>query len=335
MKKRKLLILLFVLFVEIFTLKDVYARENHISHNIGIDYRFSVQDENGNDVKDLQFSLYDKTGSLSFDFEYDANSNQYILQEQDYNYKEGDWSRLFHLCFGCDVNEFNNYIRYKDELLEISNEGDFNRFLNKYSLHGNFLYDYLANNSHYNYYSYIPLVLEEMSTHKKKIILASENITFDGYGTSGYYDYYAGVYLFNHLNISNYDFMNDIIYGNDSFKDNVEFMRNAVYDYSDELWEELNNGPIASSEMSFDNSSVVIDSSDSGANNLSTPSIIQLNNKVDTSTNNSNNEDNNIINVITNPQTWNSGVVILIISIFIIIGSCFIIIKKKNKHIVN
>jgi len=32
------------------------------------------------------------------------------------------------------------------------------------------------------------------------------------------------------------------------------FMRNAMYDYSDELWEELNSGPIASSEMQYDNS---------------------------------------------------------------------------------
>ena len=43
-------------------------------------------------------------------------------------------------------------------------------------------------------------------------------------------------------------------------------MRNAVYDYSDELWEELNSGLIASSEMQYDNSD----------NDLMTPKILTL-----------------------------------------------------------
>ena len=110
----------------------------------------------------------------------------------------------------------------------------------------------------------------------------------------------------------------------------LSFMRNAVYEYNDELWEELNNGPIASSEMSFDNSSVVIDSSDSGAN-ISTPSIIRLKNKTNDSTNN--NEDNNIINVITNPQTGIKGLLVLIISLITVIGTSLIIITKKNNKL--
>ena len=47
----------------------------------------------------------------------------------------------------------------------------------------------------------------------------------------------------------------------------LSFMRNAMYDYSDELWEELNSGPIASSEIQYDNSD----------NDLSSPKTIIFN----------------------------------------------------------
>ena len=144
------------------------------------------------------------------------------------------------------------------------------------------------------------------------------------------YEYYTDKYInelyYYHSMLSYY---NEELNNSDNQRvdGSLSFMRNAVYEYNDELWEELNNGPIASSEMSFDNSSVVIDSSDSVANNLNTPSIIQLNNKTNDSTNN--NEDNNIINVITNPQTGIKGLLVLIISLITVIGTSLIVITKK------
>ena len=82
-----LLVLMFVLCVGLFMPCSVFARENRIYNNIGINYRFSVQDENGNDVKDLKFRLYDKTGSLSFESEYDEDKNEYVFNENEFFYK--------------------------------------------------------------------------------------------------------------------------------------------------------------------------------------------------------------------------------------------------------
>ena len=95
----------------------------------------------------------------------------------------------------------------------------------------------------------------------------------------------------------------DGAYGS-SMSENVEFMRKAVYDYSDELWEELNNGPIASSEMNLNNSSVVMNGN--GLIDLSSPSILKFNNVNSNTTNqNGNNDEGNksIIDVVTNPKT--------------------------------
>ncbi len=110
----------------------------------------------------------------------------------------------------------------------------------------------------------------------------------------------------------------------------IEFTRNAVYDYTDELWEELNNRSIASSEMNFDNSSVIIGTS--GVIDLSKPSVIQFNMKNNTINSEEDENDNNesVIEKITNPKTWNNGVVILVISMIVIIGSSMLIIKKRN-----
>ena len=46
----------------------------------------------------------------------------------------------------------------------------FNIFLNKYNLHGNFVYDDYPQTDHYNLYDYIPLILEEKNTNNKKIL---------------------------------------------------------------------------------------------------------------------------------------------------------------------
>lgn len=110
-----------------------------------------------------------------------------------------------------------------------------------------------------NLYSYIPLILEEKgstSNSIKKIVMAS------------FYVYMMTEFAFMDLNIvfvnnDSYEDEFDSHYGN-IISSNISFMRNAIYDYSDELWEELNSGPIASSEMQYDNTD----------NDLSSPKVI-------------------------------------------------------------
>lgn len=334
-----LLVLMFVFCVGLFMPCSVFARENRIYNNIGINYRFSVQDENGNDVKDLKFRLYDKTGSLSFESEYDEDKNEYVFEEEEYNYDNAYiWSdRLMPINYdySLSTNSFSNYVKYSDELADIISESEFNIFLNKYNLHGNFVYDNYPQTDHYNLYDYIPLTLEEKNTNNKKIIMLSLNIYFNkSHFNHEYCYYFVGTYLYNHLSLSNYNLsLMNSVYGR-SFEDNVEFMRNAVYDYSDELWEQLNTGFIASSEMNYDDSSVVFD----GQNlDLTKASILRFNKrdnvvKDDDSKGNDidSNKTDNIINKITNPKTWNNGVIILVISMIIIIGSSYMLIKRKN-----
>ena len=107
-------------------------------------------------------------------------------------------------------------------------------------------------------------------------------------------------------------------------------MRNAVFNYSSELLDQFNNNPIASSEISYDNSNVLLETNNS--NDLSKPSIIRFEkiNSVNGDTD-ENERDNNIIEKITNPKTWNNGVMVLIVSIILIIGSSYIFIKNKRR----
>ena len=329
-----LLVLMFVLCVGLFMPCSVFAREDRIYNNIGINYRFSVQDENGNDVKDLKFRLYDKTGSLSFESEYDEDKNEYVFNENEFFYKHVDsffYERLSPIVSENEA-DFRDYVNYGDILSNIVDEQSFRTFLENYNLSGKCVLGG-GIKDYFNYYDYVPLILED-NIGNKKILLASLNNFFLKYNHSEGY-YYVGVYLYNNLLLS--DDVLDLIagvYGYYSYEENVEFMRSAVYDYSDELWEQLNNGPIASSEMNYDDSSVVLD----GQNlDLTKASILRFNKKDnvikdDDSKSNDidSNKSDNIINKITNPKTWNNGVVILVISMIIIIGSSFILIKRKN-----
>ena len=104
-------------------------------------------------------------------------------------------------------------------------------------------------------------------------------------------------------------------------------MKNVVFNYSNELWEELNNEPIASSEMSLDDSSVVIGGN--GENDLTRPSVIRFSKKSNTDQD-TNQKEETIVDVITNPKTWNNGVIILVISMIIIIGSGVVLIRKRK-----
>ena len=329
-----MLVLMFVLCVGFLIPSSVFARENRIFNNIGIDYRFSVQDENGNDVKDLKFRLYDKTGSLSFESEYDEDKNEYVFNENEFFYKHVDnfhYERLSPIVWEYEA-DFRDYVNYGDILSNIVDEQSFRTFLENYNLSGKYelgggVTDY------FNYYDYVPLILED-NIGNKKILLASLNNFFLKYDHSECY-YYVGVYLYNNLLLS--DDVLDLIagvYGYYSYEENVEFMRSAVYDYSDELWEQLNNGPIASSEMNYDNSSVVMDSN--GIADLNKASVIRFNKKdnIVKDNNNSNDTDSNktdnIINKITNPKTWNNGILLLIISMIVVVGGGFVLIRKRN-----
>lgn len=203
---------------------------------------------------------------------------------------------------------------------------------------------------HYNidfYNRYYKFILVNNESYKNKCEI-EENI-FQGQWFMDWYKYYwndircrffyniGWMYRTDEILSSDYESESQLSYYNNEKLNNpdsqrvdgsLSFMRSAVYDYSDELWEQLNNGPIASSEMNYDNSSVLLD----GTFDLNKASIIRLNNNSITNddNDNSNNKSDNIISNLSNPKTWNSGIIILIISMIVIIGSSYVLIKIKN-----
>ena len=79
--------------------------------------------------------------------------------------------------------------------------------------------------STYTYYSYIPLILENVDTGVKKICLASINVRNE-------LDEYVHLFFVNNT-VKRKEENTTLV---DSFLDNVDFMRKTSLDYSDELW---------------------------------------------------------------------------------------------------
>ena len=284
MRKKSILFLLVVMCIGFFIPKEVFARGKYIYNNIDIDYQFSILN-NGIKVDNLQFRLYDKTGLLHFNSTYNSDTGVYSFYHKDIQHNTGYTINGY--TQSSYERDFRSYVKYKNELSMLTTWNDLSTFINNNHLHGKCLPGY-ANTDHYcNYYSYIPLILEEVSGNfnYKKIVFASLNVksySYNQYETENdWYDYvhndgifyYVTVSLINN-NINVVSCNNDIVsdgycYTNyDEYYnslDNVQiwthgdsrntmFIRNSSLDYTDELWNEYNTNLIASSEISFDNS---------------------------------------------------------------------------------
>ena len=363
MKMKSLFILLFIMCIGYFIPKEVFAKNISPSYNTNIDYQFFV-DEEENDAGNLNFKLYDKTGSLSFNSVYDDVTKRYMFYSFDdnfniYVYSDSNiyYNKLLYLN---DADDFKNYIPHYEELYQVNTFNDLKNYLDKYNFHYkwkkyNSSIDYYGVDDGYAYainaYNYIPMILEEPDLGFKKIIFASINLRCEHFADPNWgddtsywwnYDHYnVGVNLINNTN--HWNSPNHFVFGS-SFLDNMNFMRKTMLDYSDELWEELNNGPIASSEIYSDNIAstnykYINQSTIDGTRNVpeetledyaSSLPVLSFKKVDSTDEDKDNNTKNNIVNVITNPKTWNNGIVILVISIIVIIGSSIVLIKRKS-----
>jgi len=342
---KRLFIFLILVCVGFFVPKNTFALQ--VYNNVNIDYRFFV-DEDESDSGNLHFRLYDKSGDLSFDSKYDTNTKQYYFEyDENTFYKETHyvsyydyytyWWRGYNwngTSFEGVEDNYRGYVHYVDELNQKMkwcdssycyydfNESFFNSFLQQHNLNGLFNSIYGPT---WTYYTFVPMIIENAETGVKKIVFASLNVR-DG--------------MFVHVMLVNNTkrIQEDPISLGDSFLENVDFMRKTTLNYSDELWEELNNDIIASTEISTNNKASAIykyvnqsiidgnrnvpeETLEDYANSLPVLSFKKTNNIDD---------DNNIVKVLTNPKTWTNGMIILVISMIIIIGSSFIWIKKKN-----
>ena len=365
MNKKNLFILLLVMCVGYFAPIRVFAVEvnNYIYNNIDIDYRFFVDEEKDQEGK-KKFRLYDNSNILNFESEYNSATHEYLFNIKNENYEPFDdyGGRKFYGINSSSI-DFPAYVRDYNMIAKFKNNLDMEDYILNHRVHGfckndedsyniespncssrSFSIDDLC-----NYYDFIPMILEDTISGKKRIVFASFNLysSFSYYGymmckdKSIYKDnqsnaYYAGVYLYNHLNLSDDDlYLLDSVYGL-SFENNIKFMRNAMYDYSNELWEELNNEPIASSEIHSNNKAsanykYVNQSIIGGIRNVPEETLEDYASSLPVlSFKKADSIDNNIVNVVTNPKTWNNGIVILVISMIVVIGSGFVLIKRKS-----
>ena len=332
MKNKILLVLFSMVCIEIFIPKKVFAMDTY--YNQFIDYRFSILDNSGNSVEGLKFKLYDQNNYFSYESEYDETDNvyyfKYDLDEDISSVFPSGLDNFFENYRDLNYNSCDQFTDYYKSLFSDTS------FITKDWLgcYKEGRYFYLPNNTAYKL---VPLILEELNSGNKKIV----------FGVLHFQNYYSGFlfydfYCFN--NIIEYDlddyymFRSNWELGVDYSKytsifphaeENASFMRNAVYDYSDELWEQLNNGPVASSELNLDDSSVVMGGN--GANDLTKPSVIQFSKKSNTNQD-TNPKEKTIVDVITNPKTWNNGVMILFVSMIVIVGSSIVFIRKKNNN---
>ena len=327
-----------------------------------VDYHFIMQDDAGKNIEGLHFKLYDESKLFQFESEYN--------EEEDYYYFDVYTDDIdISASIPQEIREFSGPNRPNSCDIFASNFDAIVERYPDFSVGTKECHDYRYDLSTYSVNKIIPLVLEEESRNVKKIVFGylHFNISFllnsryykfilvnnESYKNTckiqenhiqGYHYYWndircrffydivgskndTGLYIFS-KNDSILSDLNEKLNNPDNHRDgSFSFMRNTVYDYTDELWEQLNNGPIASSEMNYDDSSVVLGSD--GIMDLIKPSIIKFNQKDNDTGDNSNNEDDNINNIV-NPKTWNNGIIILVISVLIVIGSSLIIINRKN-----
>jgi len=365
MKKKNLFFLIMIVCVGLLIPKDTFALQ--VYNNVNIDYRFFV-DEDDSDAGNLKFKLYDKSGTLNFESKYDSNTKQYYFEYDeleypknefftddfyDYPYNNNNYRITGIYDYDYDTyydywtsteNEYREYFPYKD--LAISLDG-INTMINSRHIQG-FCENYWYKTNICNTYFYLPLIIETNTSGVsfKKIVFASVNFIFMNHEYDSFTSSHVKVFFVNNT----INWKSDYVSLKDSLVDNIDFMRKTVLDYSDELWEELNNGPIASSEISSNNQvsanykyvnqsigtgeqNVPEETLDDYANSLPVLSFRKTDSTNNTSSNNednNHNDDSKIVDIVTNPKTWNSGVIVLIISMILIISTCYLLIRRKG-----
>lgn len=319
-----------------------------VYNNVNIDYRFFVNEDEGN-VGNLKFRLYDKTGKLNFESKYDSDTKHYYFEYDENGFvgHENCWYGDYLLPYDYQYNNYEDdyrlYVPYREQLLSFNSDDVilFEKILSDNKIHGGYGLYYGSDDRgpNFYFYTYVPMILEETESHAKKIVFTSFAYA-KIFSLYGYYGDFVQLFLVNNTskNYNNYML-------NDTLLENIDFMRKTMLDYSDELWEELNNEPIASSEISNNNKTsanykYVNKSIGTGEQNVPEETFEDYANslpllsfkKENNSNNDVNEEDNNIniVDVITNPQTWNNGLVILVISMIVVIGCSYLFIRKKK-----
>ena len=249
MKNKSLFILLIVMFAAYFIPINIYALKEF--NNINVDYRFTIPNDDGQQ----HFILKDNYGIINLESKYDNGERYYYFEKYS---TEDNMERLYERYF----SKLKNYLDNRFWIYYDYGTGFYNFPEESGYVGGCGVY---FGNTRCSTYTTIPLILENKLTHKKIIVFGTYHISYiDDGGVHNNYNnsIYSNFSLGNNNSAFNFPSTESEIlyywnYSNGEYNlepSAVQFMRNAIYDYNDELWEQLNSEPIASSEMQYDNS---------------------------------------------------------------------------------
>ena len=350
MKKKYLIILFIVGLVGLFLPQSVFA-ENSFETRLLMDYRFFVENQDEKDLDNLHFKLHDVNNIISFDSEYDPESKAY--------YFLGD-----NVINGGQLIDNGERIMPSELLTDIINldfssvhsEEDYLNVLN--SIPSKYPSAELLNDGYGPpwYSLYLPFVLEEVNHQGegepiKKIVISTIRIfpvsnnhigiqfglinNTCVYANSGYYDG-ASEYV-----------INDII-------KNVSFVRKNALDYDEDMINQFLSLQIASTEIHNDNYLNKGFLNDQFSTGEIASSGVSFNGKEISAVKLRNSSDNlkeellkdycdclpvfvqarkapSIVDVITNPKTFTTGVMILVVSLLLALGFVAFILTNQKK----
>ena len=353
MKKRSLFLLFIVGLVGLFLPKGVFAAEYSLRYMSTIDYRFFLEDEDEHDIEDKKFKLHDVNNLISYESEYDSNTKAYYFIDFPTN-TYGNPNDFKNIEKGILPEYLNNELK-NINVNNITNLNDWSDFITNLS------HKYKGLDIYYSGLQfYIPMILEEVNHTGdgepiKKVIFALGIIQGPmGIDENGNFIFGMQFELINNTCM----FKDNMNGAPDEYIESVirllSLTRNQTFDYSDEIINKYSLGNIASNEIEgneYLNKGFLNDKFSTGE---IASSGVSFNGKEISAVKLRNSSDNlkeellkdycdclpvfvqarkapSIVEVITNPKTFTTGVMILVVSLLLALGFVAFILTNQKK----
>ena len=349
--KKSILFILLVGMVGLFLPKEVFAADFTLKSISEIDYRFFIEDQDENDIENLKFKLYDVNNLISYESGYNSNTKAYYFI-----------NGVFGAATPPSPEAIDKSIlpEYLSEELGKLDSNDVNN--DWYSIARELTQKYSGLDFCYgNLQFYIPMVLEEENhvgdgEPLKKVVFALGLIMPGDPSNS---EFVLHITLVNNSCVykDSYNGAPDHIV--DSLINMLSLTRNQTFDYSDEVIEQFSTGTIASNEVKgneYLNKGFLNDkfaTSEISSNELGSKMnyfaddarVVQMRNSSD------NLQEEvlkdycdclpvfvqarkapNVVDIITNPETWNNGMIVLGIIMLGVVGTSMVVISRKKSN---
>ena len=350
MKKRSFILLFIVGLVGLFLPRDTFA-ENSFTSRLFMDYRFFVENQDEEDLDTLHFKLHDVNNIISFDSEYDPESKAYyFLGDNILNGGQGvvNGERILPSDLLTDLKKIN--ISYENFGVEYMNA--LNSISSKYSSVEVIKNGYMMPMNSL----YLPFVLEEVNHQGdgepiKKTVFSMINI-YQSYTNKFSIDIYlinnSCVYIKNgYFDGAPDDYMNFWV-------DKISFIRKNALDYDENFTNQYLSLQVATTEIQNDNYLNKGFLNDKFSTGEIASSGVSFNGKEIGAVKLRNSSDNlkeellkdycdclpvfvqarkapSIVEVITNPKTFTTGVMVLAVSLLLALGFVAFILTNQKK----